>query len=169
MEIIQLLTKKNGEFPNNPRLPVLLYKGVLNLHENELENEKIITGIFEHYNWSNAWVNGIYAYQHFHSITHEVLAVAKGNCSILLGGERGTIYKLGLGDVLIIPAGVAHKSTGHSDDFICVGAYPEGKEYDIRYGEAGEYPKVYENIQQVPLPANDPVYGNDGPLLNYWK
>ena len=87
----------------------------------------------------------------------------------MLGGDRGTVYKLAKGDVLIIPAGVAHKSVEYTADFVCVGAYPEGKEYDINYGEPGEHPGVDENIQQVPVPETDPVYGNEGPLHDYWK
>jgi uncharacterized protein YjlB len=40
------------------------------------------------------------------------------------------------GDVLLIPAGVAHKNVGASIDFKCVGAYPGGKEFDINLGKS---------------------------------
>jgi uncharacterized protein YjlB len=71
--------------------------------------------------------------------------------------------------VLIIPAGVAHKCLGGSKDFLCVGAYPEGRDYDIRHGSKDELPYALQNIEKVPLPDNDPVFGSEGPLKNYWK
>ena len=48
------------------------------------------------------------------------------------------------------------------------GAFPNGMEFDMNYGRTGERPQTDKNIQQVPLPATDPVYGN-GPLQDYWK
>mgnify|MGYP006180739191 FL=1 len=101
MKIIQLKTRKNGNFPNNPALPVILYKGVLNLTEED--NEQVVENIFNSNNWSNSWVNGIYDYHHYHSITHEVLGILNGKCTVMLGGEKGALYKLDKGDVLIIP------------------------------------------------------------------
>jgi mannose-6-phosphate isomerase-like protein (cupin superfamily) len=83
--------------------------------------------------------------------------------------EGGAIEEVCAGDVVIIPAGVAHKNLGASRDFGVVGAYPAGQDYDMNYGKHGERPRVDENIARVPLPESDPVFGSDGPLLNYWK
>ena len=72
------------------------------------------------------------------------------------------------GDVIIIPAGVAHKNLGSSGDFRCVGAYPPGQDWDMNYGKAGERPAADENIANVPLPVADPVFGFEGPLMKNW-
>ena len=72
------------------------------------------------------------------------------------------------GDVIIIPAGVAHKNVGSSSDFRCVGAYPLGQSWDMNYGKPGERPQADQNITKVPLPESDPVYGIDGPLVKSW-
>jgi uncharacterized protein YjlB len=36
------------------------------------------------------------------------------------------------------------------------------------YGESGERPQADHNIARVPVPEADPVYGTDGPLIEYW-
>jgi len=64
---------------------------------------------------------------------------------------------------------VAHKNIKASDDFSCAGGYPGGKDFDINYGKADEHPKVDENIEQVPMPDTDPVFGKGGMLFEYWK
>jgi uncharacterized protein YjlB len=58
---------------------------------------------------------------------------------------------------------------GKEDDVICVGGYPDGREYDMNYGKAGERPKADNNIAATPLPPTDPVFGKNGPLLKLWK
>jgi len=77
-------------------------------------------------------------------------------------------YGDGLGDVLVIPAGVAHKNLGASADLGVVGAYPRGQSPDMNDGHDGERPRADQNIAQVPLPAADPVFGVDGPLMRQW-
>lgn len=167
MKIFQFLIKENGFFPNNAALPVLLYKGALHLPEDGKDD--LVKEVFQQNDWGNAWVDGIYDYHHYHSITHEVLGVIQGTCTIMLGGEKGIKQKLQEGDVIVLPAGVSHKSVESSDDFTCVGAYPKDAEYDLNYGKKEEHPEVDENIKKVPLPDTDPLYGNEGPLMEHWK
>jgi uncharacterized protein YjlB len=85
-----------------------------------------------------------------------------------LGGDGGIIFDLRAGDVLVIPAGVAHKNLGATSDFAVVGAYPDGRDWDLNYGKAGERPKTDDNIAKVPLPRSDPLYGPRGPLVRHW-
>lgn len=157
----------DGTFPNNPRYPVQVYKGAILLHPED--KAAAITAVFERNNWSNAWQNGIFDYQHYHSNTHEVMGIFCGTADVQLGGPEGICVELGRGDVLIIPAGVAHKCLNHSDDFSCIGAYPDGMAYDMQYGKDGERPAADEAIGKVPLPVKDPVYGDEGPLIENWK
>jgi uncharacterized protein YjlB len=87
----------------------------------------------------------------------------------LLGGEQGVTLFVEEGDVLIIPAGVAHMNLGEEKDVICVGGYPDGKDYDMNYGKKSERPATDENIASVTLPLTDPVFGKKDGLLKLWK
>jgi uncharacterized protein YjlB len=165
-KILSYTLKDDGIFPNN-HLPAILYKEVIILSP-ESEDKPVIN-LFSDHNWRNAWTNGIYDYHHYHSVTHEVLGICSGHATVLLGGDKGVTLELSKGDVLLIPAGVAHKRLQASDDFSCVGAYPNGMDYEIKTGEKDERPAADVSIRKVPLPGMDPVFGKDGPLLNYWK
>lgn len=164
-EVEQLFLKDDGIFPNSD-LPVLLYRQVLDLPP--VLASAYVKRIFKKNNWYNAWVYGVFEYHHYHSITHEVLGVIKGETMLLLGGEGGEKVNVKRGDVLIIPAGVAHKNLGKESQITCVGAYPDGRDYDINYGKAGERPRANRNISRVPLPTDDPVFGSRAGLIKYW-
>jgi uncharacterized protein YjlB len=68
------------------------------------------------------------------------------------------------GDVIVIPAGVAHQNLGANNDFGVVGAYPGGRQWDLLRGLPGERPKADQNIAALPIPEKDPIYGVEGPL-----
>ena len=165
-EIIQQLLYEDEYFPNNPSLPLLIYKKVFNLPPED--GAGLIEKTFEKNQWSNSWRDGIFDYHHYHSNTHEVLGVYSGNCIVQFGGEYGVTEELRTGDVVIIPAGVAHKKIA-GEDFKCVGAYPLGRSYNMHYGEPGEKVQTKPEISEVPLPETDPVFGPTGPLNRYWE
>lgn len=165
MEPIQLLFRDDGKIPNS-KLPLLIYK---NVFSEEKADADFIKAHFADRNWRNAWDNGIYDYHHYHSNTHEALGICGGFATLQLGGEQGEKVSVEAGDVIVIPAGVGHKRISASDDFGVVGAYPDGKDYDIKKGDAGDRPEADENIAKVPLPENDPVYGKMEGLLAIWK
>jgi uncharacterized protein YjlB len=165
-EIIQHLLYEDEYFPNNPSLPLLIYKKVFNLPPED--GADLIEKTFHKNKWSNSWRDGIYDYHHYHSNTHEVLGVYSGHCIVQFGGENGVTEELRTGDVVIIPAGVAHKKIA-DEDFKCVGAYPLGKDYNMNYGAPGEKEKTKVEISEVPLPETDPVFGSTGPLKRYWE
>jgi len=165
VNILRPLFPENGNFPNNGLLPLLIYKGAVHVGEDETD---MVKEILESNGWTNAWVDGVYDYHHYHSTAHEVLVVVKGTARVQFGGPNGTTFALENGDVIIIPAGVAHKKVEDADGFTCVGAYPLGQQYDMNYGKKGERPRVDEDIRKVPLPEIDPVYGAGGPLSKNW-
>jgi uncharacterized protein YjlB len=39
---------------------------------------------------------------------------------------------------------------------------------DMNYGKASERDRAIENIAQLALPKMDPVYGENGPLIEKW-
>lgn len=161
------ILEDDGLFPNNSLLPVLVYKGALHLHPDD--NPEVILALFEKNGWTNGWKNGIYPYHHYHSSTHEVIGVFCGNTEVQLGGHEGICVDLNRGDVVVIPAGVAHKCLTNTHDFTCLGAYPEGSIYDLNIGEPGERPKADHNIANVAVPKTDPLYGASGPVTEQWK
>ena len=165
-KIIAELLTDDGQFPNNPSLPLLLYKGVFDLSEES--PALVIEGLFKKNGWGGMWRNGIYDFHHYHSTAHEVLGVCSGWADIQLGGQSGIKVRLEKKDVILIPAGVAHNNLGQSSDFRVVGAYPHGQHWDMNYGNPGERPGADHNIAEVPLPEKDPVYGHSGPVIDYW-
>ena len=157
----------DGAIPNNPRLPLLIYHRALRLPDEQPESA--IEHLLATNHWGGSWRNGIYPYHHYHSTAHEVLAVCRRSARVQLGGEKGIMQKINAGDVIVIPAGVGHKNLGASSDFLIVGAYPKGQDWDMCYGKRTEHQRAEHNIARVPLPVADPVYGADGPLLYYWR
>jgi uncharacterized protein YjlB len=165
-EILEFLLKDDGIYPNNAHLQVFLYKHALELPE--VGEEQFIEDTFRKNNWMHAWSDGVYNFHHYHSTAHEVLAIFKGSARILLGGGKGTVIKVERGDVVIIPAGVAHKNLDANMNFKCVGAYPKGQDPDMNYGLRSERPTTDKQIEKVPLPEFDPVFGKESPMLKSW-
>ena len=165
MEIIKHFLQDDGTFPNNENLPLIIYRGAIEIKNGASDIEKV----FHDNEWGNSWRNGIFSYHHYHSTAHEVLGIYQGTVKAQLGGPDGITAELEAGDVVLIPAGVAHKNLGSSTDFACVGAYPPGQDYDMNYGKIGERPSADKNIRKVPIPNNDPVEGKQGPLVKEWK
>jgi uncharacterized protein YjlB len=161
-----LILRDDGTFPNS-RLPLIIYRSALKV--SGIKAEELFKKLFAENDWGNNWSANVYTFHHYHSTTHEVLGVASGEASLQFGGEKGIAKRVAAGDVIIIPAGVAHKNNGCTQDFTVVGGYPEGRDWDLNKGLPGERPKVDENIATLPLPKLDPVYGAEGPLLENWK
>lgn len=165
-EVQDFQLKDDGRFPNS-YLPVLLYKNALKLPS--FFASDYIKKLFATHNWKNAWKAGVFTYHHYHSNTHEVLGFYQGRARLQLGGDAGITVVVEKGDVLLIPAGVAHRNLEGENAVKCVGAYPDGKEYDMKYGKEDERPQADKNIYAVGLPALDPVHGAHGRMQEYWK
>jgi uncharacterized protein YjlB len=156
-----------GDIPNNPRLPLVVYRSAVSPSGSILATT--FEGLFPKGGWYAAWRYGVYPFPHYHSTAHEVLGVYSGTATIRLGHTTGITLEVQAGDVIIIPAGVGHQSLGSSTDFHVVGGYPEGQDADLLHGLAGERPAADKNVAAVPMPTGDPVFGPDGPLRKCWK
>ncbi|MBV8888467.1 MAG: cupin domain-containing protein [Alphaproteobacteria bacterium] len=156
----------DGVVPNNPALPLLLYRGALSAMG---DAAAACEQVFARNGWTGAWRNGIFAHHHYHSTAHEVLGIVRGSARVRLGGESGASLELSAGDVVVIPAGVAHKREAASPDLLVVGAYPRGQNPDLCRAGAGERAAALPAIAAVPLPAADPVAGSAGPLMQRWR
>jgi uncharacterized protein YjlB len=167
LNITRHIFTEEGQFPNNGLLPLLIYRKALHIPERQEGN--VVQEILESNSWTNAWQDGIYDYHHYHSTAHEVLVISEASARVQFGGPNGMTFPLEKGDVVIIPAGVAHKKIDETEGFRCIGAYPAGQDYDMNYGKEGERPGTDENIKKVPLAESDPLYGVDGPLIKNWS
>ena len=78
----------DGRIPNNPILPLVLYRGGIHLSGSP-DPEAVIEKAFAANGWGNTWRNGIYPYAHYHSMIHEVMGVARGRATVRFGGETG--------------------------------------------------------------------------------
>lgn len=157
----------DGVFPNNVRLPLTVYHQAVVLPRTDLAAR--FEALFAAHHWPSAWRYGIFAYHHYHSTAHEALGVFRGRATLQFGGEKGVIVEVQTSDVVVIPAGVAHRNINSSWDFCVVGAYPEGQNPDMCMGKLGERPRADGNIADALLPQADPLYGPNGPLMTYWS
>lgn len=161
-KIIQLLIRSTTIFPNNDHIPVTIYKQVYDPSNHTAE--EIASGfedLFSRNSWGDMWRDIVYPYPHYHSTAYEVLGVFAGSDQVRLGGDdplTSTTVSLHPGDVIILPPGVAHESLGSSEDFSCVGAYPNGQIPDLLRADADRL-QAQRNIDAVPKYQKDPVTG----------
>ena len=155
----------DGRVPNNARLPLIIYRHVLDTGPGAPE---ACESLFAGNGWSGGWRGGVYPYHHYHSTAHEALGVVAGSARVRLGGDGGKVIDLYAGDVVVIPAGVAHKGEAASPDLLIVGAYPGGRGPDMLVPGKDDRERAVANIAAVPMPVTDPVRGWSGPLLERW-
>ena len=166
-DVSAYLLKDDGVIPNNAQLPLLVYGKVF-----EGKGERVAESFEEWYaanDWTGTWRWGVYPFHHFHSTAHEVLGCYRGSATVQFGGERGVKVELVPGAMVVIPAGVGHKKLKSTLGFTVVGGYPDGQDHDLCRAAPGERPVADHNIEAVPLPKCDPVYGASGPLLSFWS
>jgi uncharacterized protein YjlB len=142
----------------NSRFPLLVHRNAV-----PGGGEEALIARFRQNGWSNNWrYPGVYEYAHFHSTTHECLGCARGWMEVALFGPNGIRTKVEAGDVIVVPAGVSHEMTGHSDDVMMVGGYPDGRDWDnieeARLDEAG-FRAAAKRIMMLPIPSSDPATG----------
>jgi uncharacterized protein YjlB len=165
MEIVEHFFSNDGTIPNS-HLPLLVYK---NIAQGDHKADWL-GQTFKKNGWTNNWRDIILPFDHFHSNTHEVLGLAKGIARLKIGGDNGEIVLVETGDVIIMPAGVGHYSLDNSLDYQFVGGYPNGAEWNSILSLKNEDSiSIIEEILNIPIPDSDPIFGNKGPLFDFWK
>ncbi len=158
----------DGSVPNNPRLPFLIYRGVIDLTGTP-DPEEAVEKVFRANGWGETWRNGIYPYVHYHSMIHEGMGMARGRARVRFGGSKGEEIELAQGDVAVLPAGTGHQCLRASPDLMVIGTYPKAGRVDLCRGSKSEHARALQSIPNVPLPDTDPVFGKDGPLIRLWR
>jgi uncharacterized protein YjlB len=157
----------DGRIPNNPVLPLVLYRGGIDLAGSP-DPEEVIEKTFAANGWGQMWRNGIYPYAHYHSMIHEAMGIARGRATVRFGGEKGRTIEIAPGDVVILPAGTGHQCLEQTPTLVVIGAYPPSGAYDLCRASKPDHAKAILAIPKVPRPATDPVFGPKGPLLALW-
>ncbi|NMP27050.1 cupin [Rahnella sp. SAP-1] len=164
MQILSI-NKPDGGVPNNS-LPVVIYHHVI--PPDVVDNADYLEHLFTSNGWPPQWRYGVYSFTHFHSNTHEALGVFAGSAKLQLGGEKGVVIDVQVGDVLLIPAGVGHKQISADDSFMLVGAYPPNISADLCHDEPAKLTARSKAVANVPLPASDPVTGHSEGSMLLW-
>ncbi|KAJ4266272.1 hypothetical protein NW762_004256 [Fusarium torreyae] len=170
--------KPTPHCPNNV-FPVLVYRGVLP----EPVDEASATRILERNGWEKKGTWGTITVKHYHPNTHECYGVIQGESELIFGvggaddPELGVKVLVRVGDVIVVPAGVAHasvdeddKSKDESEWYRYIGVYPVGLpqyRFDLATEPLSEKSDLVEESRNVPIPQ-DPVSGDGGPLRRIW-
>jgi uncharacterized protein YjlB len=101
MELETWQAPSGERIPNHPSFPVLLYRDV----EAAAGGADACSAQFSEHGWGGSWVDGVFGFHHFHSTSHEVLAVIGGRATLELGGPQGRAFEVSTGDVVVLPAG----------------------------------------------------------------
>ncbi|KAF5521620.1 Uncharacterized protein CGCA056_v006361 [Colletotrichum aenigma] len=157
------LVKRTEHCPNSD-FPVLVYRGVLGTGD-ELDEDEVSEKLQQY-----GWVKKVGIFQ-----GRSELVFGEGGSDPAGSGVRCWVRP---GDVVVVPAGVAHASVADEKaapgekEYRYVGVYPE--ESPQWRSEMGRKPLqekqgLVEEVEGVGLPRMDPLYGVDGPLIKIWK
>ena len=166
VEPITFLFQDDGETPNNPRLPLIVYRGAVDVSGHD--PAAAFEAIFERNGWGWGWRNGIFDFRHFHLRAHEVLGIARGSAQVEFGGAGGQMVEVKAGDVAILPAGCGHRRVSSSRDLLVVGAYPPDNDPAHQTPSSVDHATAPQTIATIPAPQTDPLYGVSGPLTRLW-
>jgi len=172
IQLFRFLVPRHGDVPNTSisNIPLLIYKNAFASGKSSSSTSAIEKHIRAN-EWDPQWRYSMYTTSHFHSTTHEALVVIQGAAKLCFGGDENPdkqLVDVEAGDSIFVPAGLAHRlweETG-SASFKMIGSYPRGAEqWDMCYGNEGEYSVLERRIAALGKPATDPFYGKSGPAV----
>ncbi len=108
-EPLTFMFADDGSVPNNPTLPVLLYRDAIDVAAAR-DPESAIEQIFMANGWGHGmWRDGIFPYPHFHSVTTRCSASRAAPPACAWAARNGEEVELEAGDVVVLPAGTGHQ------------------------------------------------------------
>ncbi|KAJ4982605.1 cupin domain protein [Stagonosporopsis vannaccii] len=166
-------TLASSQFVPNNVFPALIYRGALPIPV----DQELAENICERNGWEKRGEWGEIRIPHFHPNTHECYAIIRGESRLALGrakenkGTDGIEVDVGVGDVIVIPAGVSHRSLRSKGGFRYIGVYPkEAPRWRNNHCNGEEsMDALAKEINNVPVPKYDPLFGENGPLCQTWK
>lgn len=157
----------DGEIPNNPRWPMIVYRDAIDPEAGD--PAVAFEDLYRVNGWGGSWRNGIFPFPHYHSNAHEVLGIARGEAEVRFGGGSGDVFKVKAGDAVLLPAGTGHQRISSSPDLLVIGAYPKGQHADLYREGAEDKDGIRKRIAKVGKPDTDPLGGKDGPVGELWE
>ena len=157
----------DGEIPNNPRWPMIVYHDAIEPAAGD--PAVAFEELFQRNGWGGGWRNGIFPFPHYHSNAHEVLGIARGTARVRFGGTAGKVLDVKAGDAVLLPAGTGHQRLSASPDLLVIGAYPGGQHADLLREGAEDKDGIRRRVAAVEKPDADPVGGPEGPVKGLWK
>ena len=116
------LLREAGTSPNNGALPLIVYRGAIDVGGGE--PEAAVERHFDANGWGDGFRGDTFPFHHYHSIAHEVVGCARGGAQLQFGGPEGPVVDVQAGDAVLIPAGVVHCRLDDKPGYVSVGAYP---------------------------------------------
>eukprot|EP00445_Apocalathium_hangoei_P014180 CAMPEP_0203888886 /NCGR_PEP_ID=MMETSP0359-20131031/32498_1 /ASSEMBLY_ACC=CAM_ASM_000338 /TAXON_ID=268821 /ORGANISM="Scrippsiella Hangoei, Strain SHTV-5" /LENGTH=205 /DNA_ID=CAMNT_0050810181 /DNA_START=204 /DNA_END=821 /DNA_ORIENTATION=- len=151
----------DGTFPNNPSYPLLLYRGVYR-DDRDGDGEALLL----QNGWSRPWAWGVFEFHHYHSTAWEALLCVRGEAEVQFGGPTGPVLKPVVGDLVLVPPGVAHKQGRSSGDFLLLGSYPDHEGCSTPNADTvrgAPTPRQSAAIRDCPAPLLCPRWGASTP------
>ncbi len=166
-DFTQVPLADDGDIPNNPHLPLLVYKGAVVPRNGDAEDD--LEALFAAHGWGDGWRGGvIFDFHHYHADAHEVVGIGHGRARLQFGGPAGPVLDVEAGDAVLIPAGVGHCRVDDAPELSVVAAYPPGQPPDMHRQGESDRADIRARVAAVPLPSSDPVAGSDGPAVAVW-
>ncbi len=157
----------DGDVPNHPHWPMIVYQGAIDA--SEADAASAFEATFARNGWGDGWRNGIYAFPHYHSNAHEVLGIAQGQARVRFGGAQGVVLEVSKGDAVLLPAGTGHQRLAASADLLVIGAYPPGSGRDLNRSGEKDKAAIRARLKSVAKPLRDPIAGEAGPMISLWQ
>lgn len=156
--VMRVYLQTDGTFPNNADYPLLLYQGAWDAGKSRRQGEEALVSN----GWTRPWAWGVFTYHHYHSTAWEALLCVDGKAEVQFGGPSGPRLSAGVGDLILIPPGVAHKQLEATPDFTLLGCYPN-ETPDVDTVRGAPTPAQARSIKACPVPRSDPLFGSSAP------
>ena len=152
MELETWQAPPGDTIPNHPGFPVLVYRGT------GMRDPMTARSRFAEHGWGGSWVDGVFDYHHFHSTSHEVLAVVAGGRRSSSAARRARRSRSRRATSSSSPPAPGTGGRGATARSRVVGAYPAGQEdYDLLRGDdPAEVADARERIAALGAPPEDP-------------